>query len=135
MPKDPELEEMRRLGYLAIDRAIEHLDGLGNCRVATPPDPGTLATLVGEPIPHAGRGLEDSLARFFEDILPRATMVNHPRFFAFIPGPGSFAGAIGEWIAAATNLFTGSWLGGASMTQLEVQTLDHGRLVQLGVPE
>ena len=57
-------------------------------------------------------------------VLPHATLVHHPRFFAYIPGPGSFAGAVGAWVAAATNLFVGTWLGGASMAQLELEVLD-----------
>lgn len=134
MPKDPELEEMRRLGYLAVDRTVAHLADLDSQRVVTPPDPHALSELLAEPLPRKGLGLEDSMQRFFETILPRATFVNHPRFFAYIPGPGSFVGAIGEWIAAATNLFTGSWLGGASMAQLEVQTLDWLREA-IGLPE
>jgi glutamate/tyrosine decarboxylase-like PLP-dependent enzyme len=124
MTFDPSLEEMRRIGHLAVDRAIEHLEHLGESRVVSRPLAEQLVPLVAEPLPRAGKGLDDSIRRYFEDLLPRATFVNHPRFFAFIPGPGSFAGAVGEWLAASTNLFVGSWLGGASMAQLEIQVLD-----------
>jgi glutamate/tyrosine decarboxylase-like PLP-dependent enzyme len=88
---------------------------------------------VTEPLPRAGAGLDASLQRFFTDLLPCATLVNHPRFFAYIPGPGSFAGAIGEWLAAATNTFVGTWLGGAVMAQLELQTLEWLRAA-VGLP-
>jgi glutamate/tyrosine decarboxylase-like PLP-dependent enzyme len=93
-----------------------------------------MGRLVREPLPRGGRGVEESLERFFDRILPEATLVNHPRFFAYIPGPGSFAGAIGEWVAAATNLFVGTWLGGASMAQLELEVLDWLRCA-LALPE
>ena len=121
---DPDLETMRRLGYQAVDRAVEHLAGLGSLRVATPPRAGELRALVDEPLPRQGHGLAASIDRYFDRLLPRATLVNHPRFFAYVPGPGSFAGAVGEWIAAATNTFVGTWLGGAVMAQLEVLVLD-----------
>lgn len=124
MSIDPPLEEMRRIGHLAVDRAVSYLDSLGDQRVVTRPLAEDLVPLVSEPLPRTGKGMDDSIRRYFEDLLPRATRLNHPRFFAYIPGPGSFAGAVGEWLAASTNLFVGSWLGGASMTQLEVQVLD-----------
>lgn len=124
MSLDPPLEEMRRIGHLAVDRAVSYLDSLRDQRVVTRPLAEDLVPLVSEPLPRTGRGMDDSIRRYFEDLLPRATRLNHPRFFAYIPGPGSFAGAVGEWLAASTNLFVGSWLGGASMTQLEVQVLD-----------
>jgi glutamate/tyrosine decarboxylase-like PLP-dependent enzyme len=133
MDLDPDPAEMRRLGYRAVDRAVDHLSALRTRRVATPPVAAELRELLTEPLPRAPLGLEASLDRWFDRILPRATLVNHPRFFAYIPGPGSFAGALGEWLAAATNLFVGSWLGGAVMAQLELQTLDWVREA-LGLP-
>lgn len=123
MSLDPELDEMRRLGHLAVDRAVEHLASLRDRRVLTPPSAAELSALVSEPLPRQARGFEPTLARFFDDLLPRATLCNHPRFFAYVPGPGSFHGAIGEWIAAATNTFVGTWLGGSVMAQIELQTL------------
>lgn len=133
MSLDPDVEEMRRLGYLAVDRAVAHLAGLRERRVVTPPRADELRALVDEPLPRAGHGLAESIDRYFDRILPRATLVNHPRFFAYVPGPGSFAGAVGAWLAAATNTFVGTWLGGSVMAQLELLTLDWLRQL-LGLP-
>lgn len=121
---DPDLEEMRRLGHLAVDRAVEHLAGLADARVLTRTHPSDLTALVREPLPRAGLGVDSSIERLFDGLMPHATLVNHPRFFAYIPGPGSFVGALGSWLAAATNTFVGTWLGGAVMAQLEVEVLD-----------
>jgi glutamate/tyrosine decarboxylase-like PLP-dependent enzyme len=73
------------------------------------------------------------MERFMHEYLGHATLVNHPRFFAYIPCPGSYIGSLGSFLAAATNLFTGSWLGGAVAAQIEVQLLDWIR-VALGLP-
>jgi glutamate/tyrosine decarboxylase-like PLP-dependent enzyme len=124
MTLDPPIEEMRRLGYLAVDRAVDHLAALGARRVAARATSAQLQALVREPLPRRGRGAADSQRRFFDELLPTATLVNHPRFVAYIPGPGSFAGALGAWVAAATNLFVGTWLGGGGMAQLELEVLD-----------
>ncbi len=123
MSLDPELEEMRRIGHAAVDQAIAHLATLRDRRVMTPPVAADLQALLDEPLPRDGAGLDACLDRFFTAVLPRATLVNHPRFFAYVPGPGSFAGGIGELVAGLTNTFVGTWLGGAVMAQLEVQTL------------
>ncbi|MHC4816197.1 MAG: pyridoxal phosphate-dependent decarboxylase family protein [Planctomycetota bacterium] len=123
MSLDPDLAEMRRLGYRAVDRAVEHLAALGTVPVARPPKAEVLGPVVHEPLPTQGHGLEATIDRFFDRFLPHATLVNHPRFFAYIPCPGSFVGAVGQWLAAATNSFVGTWLGGSVMTQLEVLVL------------
>lgn len=123
MSLDPTPEEMRRLAAVASARIVEHLARLPQMRVAARHRVQELEPLVAEPLPAQGFGSEDCLRRFFDELLPRATLVNHPRFFAYVPGPGSFVGALAEWVAAATNLFVGTWLGGASMAQLEVLVL------------
>lgn len=134
MSLDPDLEEMRRIGRAAVDRAVEHLAGLSGRRVARRVTSAEMERALREPLPRGGHGIESCTERFFDHVLPDATLVNHPRFFAYIPGPGSFAGAVGEWVAAATNLFVGTWLGGASMAQLELEVLRWLREA-LGLPE
>jgi glutamate/tyrosine decarboxylase-like PLP-dependent enzyme len=120
---DPDLEEMRRLGHAAIDRIVEHLASLGEQRVARRGTASEFAALVDEPLPEEGFGEEDSLRFFFERVVPSMTRVNHPRFHAYIPCPSSFAGALGEILAAGTNPFVGSWLGGATVSSLELTVL------------
>lgn len=120
---DPPLEEMRRLGYLAVDRIVEHLATLGEAAVAQRGTAADFAALVDEPLPEEGRGIEDSISFAFERAVPRMTHVNHPRFHAYIPCPSSFSGTIGAMIAAGTNPFLGSWLGGATFASLELTTL------------
>jgi glutamate/tyrosine decarboxylase-like PLP-dependent enzyme len=61
------------------------------------------------------------------------TRVNHPRFHAYIPCPSSFAGAVGAMLAAGTNPFVGSWLGGSTVAMLELSVLDWIKdVLQLG---
>ena len=123
-PLDPDPESMRRLGYRAVDLAVDWLAGLSDAPVARMPRADVLAPLVDEPLPTGSRPVEASMERFVHDFLPYATLVNHPRFFAYIPCPGSYIGALGSFLAASTNLFTGSWLGGAVAAQLEAQVVD-----------
>ncbi|MBK8975550.1 MAG: aminotransferase class V-fold PLP-dependent enzyme [Planctomycetes bacterium] len=124
MTLDPSPEEMRRIGQRAVDRIVADRAALRDARVFTEPDAAALRELLAEPLPRQGLGLDATLDRFFDVVLPSATRVDHPRFLAYVPAPGSYAGALGAWLAAATNLFVGTWLGGASAAQLEVQVLD-----------
>ncbi len=121
---DPTPDEMRRLGHLAVDLAVEHWTTLRQRRVGQRASAAEAGAVIREPLPETGHGLESSLHRYFEQLLDTATFTNHPRFFAYVPGPGSFAGALGGWVAAATNLFVGTWLGGAGMAQLELEVLE-----------
>ncbi len=123
MTLDPDPESMSRLGYAAVDRAVSHLANLRDQRVVTPPVAAELRQLFGEDLPRDGHGADDTLRRYYETVLPRATLVNHPNFFAYVPGPGSFVGALGAFAAAVTNPFVGTWLGGAALAQLELETL------------
>ena len=123
VPLDPDREEMRRLGYEAVDRIVEHLSTLGEQRVAAPGSGREFAALVDEPLPTEGKGASDCMSFLFERVVPRMTRVNHPRFHAYIPAPSSFTGALGEMLAAGINPFVGSWLGGATVSALELTTV------------
>ena len=120
---DPDADEMRRLGYALIDRVVEHLSSLPDQRVARSGDRVEFSALVDEPLPQASSSLDSCLDFFFERVLPGMTRVSHPRFHAYIPCPSSFAGALGEMLAAGTNPFVGSWLGGGTVSALELTVL------------
>ncbi|MEW6745621.1 MAG: aminotransferase class V-fold PLP-dependent enzyme [Planctomycetota bacterium] len=114
---------MRRLGYRVVDLIVAHLSTLSAKRVVRRGTAQEFATLVDEALPLEGRGADDTLRFFAERVLPGMTLVNHPRFHAYIPCPGSFLGTLGAMLAAGTNPFTGTWLGGATLASLELTVL------------
>ena len=120
---DPDPERMRQLGYKAIDRIVDHLATLPEQRVARRGSGPDFISKVDEPLPEDGQSIEDCMQFFFDRVVPDMTSVNHPRFHAYIPAPSSFAGAIGEILAAGTNPFVGTWLGGATFSALELTVL------------
>mgnify|MGYP002624121236 CR=1 FL=1 len=122
-PLDPDAEVMRRLGYELVDRVVAHLTTLSDQRVARRGSSAEFAQLVDEPLPMSGKGIEDSLEFFFDRVVPEMSRVIHPRFRGYSPSPSSFSGAMGEMLAAGTNPFVGSWLGGATFSALEVTVL------------
>jgi aromatic-L-amino-acid decarboxylase len=120
---DPDAESMRRIGYDMVDRIVGHLTTLSDQRVARRGSAAEFAAQVDETLPVASSSIESCLQFFFDRVVPNMTHVNHPRFHAYIPCPSSFAGAIGEMLAAGTNPFVGSWLGGATVSALELTVL------------
>ena len=120
---DPDVETMRRVGYALIDRLVEHHTTLPDQPVARRGTRTDFASLVDEALPEDPHALDDCLDFFFHRVIPDLTLVNHPRFHGYIPCPSSFAGAIGGMLAAGTNPFSGSWLGGSTVCALELTVL------------
>ena len=57
-------------------------------------------------------------------MLPFVGHFDHPRFFGYIPGAGTWPAALGDLIAAATNIDGGAWRESAGPSQLELTVLD-----------
>ena len=114
---------MRTVGYALVDRLVAHHITLSDQPVARRGTRHDFASLVDEDLPDAPRHLEECLEFFFQRVVPDLTLVNHPRFHGYIPCPSSFAGALGAMLAAGTNPFSGSWLGGSTICALELTVL------------
>ena len=119
-PLDPSPEDMRQMGYQLVDQMVRHSESLSSQPVIRTSTPDELREVVDEPLPEQPCSPADCVDDCFERIIPGMTRVNHPRFHAYIPAPSSFAGSLGLMIAAATNPFAGTWLGGATFAAMEV---------------
>lgn len=62
--------------------------------------------------------------RLMTDVLPFVGRADHPRFFGFVPGSGTWPGALGAFISSACNLDTAAWRESAGPSQLELVVLD-----------
>lgn len=127
-------EEMRQLGYRVIDLLVQHFAHMRDGPVGAKGEPKQLLDLLsGEPSetpgdPHA------LLARLEKDVFPNNLHVDHPRFFAFVPGPGNFVGTMADALASGFNVFNGTWLGGSAAAALELVVVDWFRRF-CGFPE
>ncbi|MDP6442891.1 MAG: aminotransferase class V-fold PLP-dependent enzyme [Pirellulaceae bacterium] len=120
---DPDADAMRQFGYALVDRLVDHLTTMSDQPVARRGTGADFSALVDEPLPAGAASLDDCLGFFFDRVAPGMTRVAHPRFHAYIPCPSSFAGMVGEMLAAGTNPFVGTWLGGATVSALELTVL------------
>ncbi len=128
-------EEMRRTGYEVVDFLVDRMAGLRAGPAWRGASRAQLDALLSEPAPEAPRAdMPALLARLKNDVLNYGVRVDHPRFFAFVPGNATWPGVLGDAIAAAHQSFAGTWLGGAGVAELELVVLDWFR-TWLGLPE
>ena len=121
---EPDLEQMRRDGYAAIDLLVDHLATLPDRSVGQVGSADEMAELFSADPPDEGRPFEDVLSHAKKDIFDNSLLCNHPRFFAFVPGPSNFYGVLGDVLASGFNIFTGTWLESSGPSALELSMID-----------
>jgi glutamate/tyrosine decarboxylase-like PLP-dependent enzyme len=67
-----------------------------------------------------GRDPCEILEQLERKVLPNNLHVDHPRFFAFVPGPNNFVSTMADALAAGFNVFNGTWLGGSAAAAVEL---------------
>ncbi|MEK0085520.1 pyridoxal phosphate-dependent decarboxylase family protein [Benzoatithermus flavus] len=101
---DPEdWEAFRAICHRAVDRMIERWAHARERPVWQSVPDAVKDALAGEGPPERGIGLEATLRRFEELILPYPTGNTHPRFLGWVHGSGTPVGALAEFLAGAMN--------------------------------
>ena len=135
---NPELEfsreRMLEIGYRVVDRIVEHLATLRNQPVGAKGDPAALLAALNEPAPEQGMEFEAVLDQLERDVLRNTMHVNHPRFFAYVPGPSNFVGAMAEALISGYNVFAGTWISGSGPAAVEMAVIRWLREI-CGLPE
>lgn len=87
---------------------------------------GTRADLeprLAADFPALGRPIDEVWRKVVDVCLAYTFRLDHPRFFAFVPGPNNFVSVVADAIASTCNIFAGSWIGGSGPSQLEANTI------------
>jgi aromatic-L-amino-acid decarboxylase len=129
-----EPEEMRDLGHRVVDLIVEHFGTLRDQRVTGRGTRAELEARLRERMPEHGAPPGAVLDRVISDVLPFMMHVDHPRFFAFVPGPSNFVGAMADALVAGLNTFQGTWLASSGPSQVELVTVEWLREM-CGMPE
>src|SRR6476659_4921149 len=87
-------------------------------------DPHELRARLGGPPPGEPREWSEVLEQLAGEVLAPMSRLAHPGYFAFIPASSTFAGALGDLIAATLDIDVGSWMSAAGPSQLELVVLD-----------
>jgi aromatic-L-amino-acid decarboxylase len=117
-------EAMRELGHRTVDALVAHLTdpAAPPIRRATPEE---MSRRLSGPAPEEPEPVDAILGQLERDVLQFRSRVDHPRFFAFIPGSGTWPGALGDFVASACNIYAGSWMESAGPSQV-VSRSRHG---------
>jgi aromatic-L-amino-acid/L-tryptophan decarboxylase len=113
-------DEMRNFGYRVVDLLAEHFAKVQDGPVGAKADPARIVPLFEGDPPETGRDPNELLEQLERDLFPNNLHVDHPRFFAFVPGPNNFISTMADALAAGFNIFNGTWFGGSAAAALEL---------------
>lgn len=117
-------DRMRELGHRVVDTIVDRWTGLEDQRPWRMKDRTGLEEALREAAPEEGREPEAVLDRAVSEVLEFAARVDHPRFFAFIPGGPTWPSVLADLLSAGFNTFQGTWLGSSGPSQVELVVLD-----------
>lgn len=127
MPTNPTLtlsqEDMIDAGQRVMTMAIDHFLNIKDKAVGEPTDPEMLKNWLQEPIPEEGMAFDKVLDEFEDKALSTTAHTDHPRCFAFVPGPSNFVSAMAETLAVSFNIFAGAWLGPSGVAAIELKSI------------
>jgi glutamate/tyrosine decarboxylase-like PLP-dependent enzyme len=127
-------ETMRDMGYAVVDMLIERVGALAGGPVLQTETLEHMRERLAAAPSSGPRDFAELLHRLDTDVLPFVGHFDHPRFFGYIPGAGTWPAALGDLIAAATNVDAGSWREAVGPSTLELTVLDWFR-DWIGYPE
>jgi aromatic-L-amino-acid/L-tryptophan decarboxylase len=96
-------DDVRRLGYRAVDIITDYLTSLPQRPVFQPYPAARARALAAEPAPTLGASMDAVLDEFVEQVAPYPFGNGHPRFFAWVNSPPHLLGIFAEALAAAMN--------------------------------
>ena len=116
--------EMRRLGHWVVDEVVDHHERLADGPAIITGDAADLRAALGGPLPREPGDPLTAMRTLTEVALANMQHGDHPRYFARVPGPSSFAAVLGEWLGTGYNVNVASWGGGSGPATVELVALE-----------
>ena len=117
-------EEMKQLGYQAIDAIVDHFDTQNDKNPVSIASRAEMDHLFLETAPENSTKASDILNFVLEEVLPNSNIVTHPKSYSFVPGPSNYVSVIGDILATGFNVFAGGWVGSPAAAELEIVTMN-----------
>src|SRR5215467_6018073 len=127
-------EEMLALGHEVVAMIVGHIEGLSHKPVVQKKERSWLESCLREPLPEQGVDISTVIRQVQEDILGNVSHNDHPRYFAFVPGPSNFVSAMADALASGFNVIPADWLDASGPSEVELVTVDWLRQI-CGLPE
>ena len=96
-------EEMRQLGYRMVDLVVDHLKGRSEAPAVQITARRAMEAKIGGEVPRNPSDPAAALATLHDLVLPNMQHGDHPRYFARVPSPSSYAAILGDWLATGFN--------------------------------
>jgi len=96
-------DEIRRVGYRAVDLIVEHLVSMPERPVFSAFPRALAESMAHSPLPEVGQSANDVLSDFARDVAPFPFGNGHPRFYGWVNSPPTPIGIFAEALAAAMN--------------------------------
>lgn len=116
--------DMLRMGYAAVDAAVEHIKDLPKAPRSNLDDSLEIVKSLREPPPEKGTDFETLLDFIMKKVIPLSINTPHPAYMGYIPGGGLYPSAVADFLGAATNRFTGAWFAAPAAARLEANVLE-----------
>jgi len=123
-PLELSRDEMRRFGYRVIETIVEHFAHIREQPAVCFENRMAMESRLREAIPQTGMELERLLEEVRTNVLELNSCLDHPRFFAYVPGPNNFVSVMADALAGGFNVFAGSWLESPGAAMLELITIE-----------
>ena len=120
-------ERMREMGYAVVDMLVARMEALREGPVLQTETLDAMRHRLARTAAVRRPARPTSMSSWpasTQDVLPFVGHFDHPRFFGYIPGAGTWPAALGDLIAAATNIDAGSWREAVGPSTLELIVLD-----------
>ena len=115
---------MREMGRKALDMIIDHFLNMKKEPVIGKRSRKELNGMFDLSIPEMPQDIGTLLEEVGEKVFSNILHLDHPRCFAFVPGPSNFLAVIGDMLASGFNVFNGIWLESSAATQIELTVID-----------
>ncbi len=113
--------------YQSVQKIAEaYLSSYANVRsqkAVTVADDTTIQKLRSVGFPKQGRPLNAVIDEMIETVYANQAIMQHPRFFAFVPSPASPLSWVGDVLTNSYNPHAGTWLESSSASCLEQETI------------
>ena len=126
-------EEMRRLGHKVVDLVVDRLLQKHDEPALVAGEPTELMAALGGALPEAPLDPDESIELLAEIALAYQQHGDHPRYFARVAGPSSFAGVLGDWLGTGFNTICASWGGASGPATIELVAIEWLRQM-IGMP-
>ncbi len=121
--RDFDADDFRATGYAFVDLMAEYLEGLEGRRVYGPVSPAGLDDLFDEPLPEAGRDLEELIQECRSRIFPNSMAIGSRRYFGMMNPAPLPAAAFVEALIGVMNQNAASWRHAPAVTAIEKRVI------------